>query len=75
MSATPGPWSFDFKQWIIVSPRGRPVILVNTAATKQDVALIAAAPDLLAACRAVADNSVGYVDTCRAAIAKAEGKA
>jgi hypothetical protein len=35
--------------------------------------LICAAPDLLAACKAILDNQAGGETLCRAAVAKAEG--
>ena len=77
---TPGPWTFvheggidggyfiDAKEDVVVLPRGR----LNEA----DARLIAAAPDLLAALKAVMEAAEKWspaIDQGRAAIAKAEG--
>ena len=78
MAHTPGPWR--------TMPSGRGGIpIANTGAilcrveSPDDAALIAAAPDLLAALRKIEQQAdYGQMDACRdiarAAIAKAEGK-
>lgn len=90
MTHTPGPWTtepdVDWPQddLAIVAPCGQRQIAIltgNTEDTKADASLIAAAPDLLAALRAIVRQSnQGVVlerDACvkqaRDAIASAEG--
>ncbi len=83
---TPGPWFYqvDLEGRYYVghtfNPRGQPELWRGTH-TREDAALVAAAPDLLAACKAALERidgmneSMGVVDELRAAIAKAEGGA
>ena len=76
---TPGPWTVD--RLCIQAPDGN-VALVNLArASDADARLIAAAPDLLEACKGVYDEhehdhaprQCFVCDKLAAAIAKAEG--
>lgn len=83
---TPGPWTYD-EDHNIESPTGRVVSVGWTGYAGEsgsgeiyeeaDARLIAAAPDLLEALKAVRDECMGYVPNCAniidAAIAKAEG--
>jgi hypothetical protein len=84
---TPGPWRVE-PDGSIVGPDGCDVIASHAdylgghylAATEEDRRLIAAAPDLLAACEAVAattwsKNTATIIgEQVRAAIAKAKGE-
>ena len=81
MSHTPGPWSVYLGQ-SISGPNGERVVegsCINcplTFANDADARLISAAPDLLAACKAIESGHLTYVASgamLRAAIAKAEG--
>ena len=79
---TPGPWVYPGKANQIESAQGAPVLDLGCgccschSTTEEDFALIAAAPELLAACMEVAQ---GYTtrgsEMARAAIAKATGSA
>ena len=84
-SRTPGPWSVLERccgRLVIDSPNGVvAAITFNDAAGKLDAALIAAAPDLLAACNAELDamiredfGTITLLPRLRTAIAKAEGR-
>lgn len=80
---TPGPWVFIESDDVripdrIVSATGSPVASGSIGINRHDSVLMAAAPDLLAALRAVADDSIamrGFSEqfraTIRATIAKA----
>lgn len=70
---TPGPW-IDQQTGLILSTDGD---VIADLVRLENRPLIAAAPDLLEACRAVIAD--GFLDRpslnkCRAAIAKAEGR-
>jgi hypothetical protein len=88
MAHTPGPWEVketpesSFQNWIVLAGRFR---IVNVDGRRDSEAeanayLIAAAPNLLAALRELADAidenrvTIGAVNEARALIAKAEGK-
>jgi hypothetical protein len=86
---TPGPWEVegdDESLWVTPLDRSTPVIcdmVEREGETEANAHLIAAAPDLLAACKAfiAADPAEGYsgaeysaLKLMHAAIAKAEGK-
>ena len=95
MTHTPGPWAFDDQSSPLVYSRangGNPYIAqvfsysegeTGTLRTTAhaDACLIAAAPDLLAACQAVLDEFPAFDNQriesikaiCRAAIARATG--
>ena len=85
---TPGPWSWDAYGWDLVAP-GATVLLVQQdsngyivcKASEADKNLIAAAPDLLAACEAAVALMEDFEfkgtnphELCTAAIAKARGE-
>jgi len=85
---TPGPWRFVENEGVVVGPNGEEVIsdefhgsmvafAVDCKETNRaNATLIAAAPDLLKACRGVVENSrFDHTDMMRirAAIAKATG--
>ncbi|HEY4136462.1 MAG TPA: hypothetical protein VGO34_14755 [Alphaproteobacteria bacterium] len=86
---TPGPWAIEHKNPFETFVRGAPneegsryvVAIVHPGhdnATEANARLIAAAPDLLDALKAVvavADRKTDVFDQARAAIAKAEGRA
>jgi hypothetical protein len=85
-SHTPGPWKYGhagFGFWVgpdwdqphvcIVGDRSRE----TDAPNRENAALIAAAPDLLAACRLLLSSAHDYqtgIADAEAAIAKAEGR-
>ena len=84
---TPGPWHVDYTQGIVTKD-GAPIAYVYNDYSDTplpDACLIAAAPDLLAALKAMVsayagqvqnDGSYAVIDvSARDAIAKAEGKA
>ena len=84
MSHTPGPWHVESicHQWdvwsgIEIELGGRGETLIVECDKEADARLIAAAPDLLAACEALMDlhdgRSVRAIVMARAAIAKARG--
>ena len=83
---TPGPWYqgvgiqqycvYDKKVWINSDgSRGGDtpnlVVVVSPADAIADARLIAAAPELLDACKAAFSGDKSYIEKCRAAIAKA----
>lgn len=83
---TPGPWVAFFVDGraSVIMPAGRPgdICLFRDGAAEADARLIAAAPELLEACKAIL-NVYFPTDTCGArehwkrvedAIAKAEGR-
>jgi hypothetical protein len=80
---TPGPWEIDTRHGLAVGPcrirMSDSPTAASMAAKMADARLIAAAPDLLAACHAIFDHydetdlMTGDIETLRAAIAKAEG--
>lgn len=87
-----GPWSLerlpgygDWDVWINVRAGTVPVIVCEAIRVEADAHLIAAAPELLAALRALVDDCTGgmgtmnprgfVLDAARAALAKAEGRA
>lgn len=88
---TPGPWKAEGWESVVVNDaNGNTLVLMpgasyGLAAVKANAALIAAAPDLLAACKAVEDAWTGgesgdwrgaldlALGMARAAIAKARG--
>jgi len=84
---TPGPWMAASRPssivgWPVVAPGdgGRSVCNITTGhdQSEANAHLISAAPDLLAALKAViaiADRATVEFDRARAAIAKAEGRA
>ena len=90
---TPGPWKAEGWESVVVNDtNGNTLVLMpgasyGLAAVKANARLIAAAPDLLAACKAVDDAWTGgengdwrgaldrALGMARAAIAKAEGGA
>ncbi len=83
MNPTPGPWTAWNRGigWEIHGPNGDPINMGDSDTfTRADAMLCAAAPDLLAACRAlVACNDAiecagRPYDMALAAIKKAEGK-
>ena len=86
---TPGPWYqgggiqqycvYDKKVWL--NPDGSRggdtpnlVVVVSPADAIADARLIAAAPELLDACKAALSDDQPYIEKCRAAIAKATGE-
>ena len=85
---TPGPWETsvlaDGSQWEVCLPDAGDAIagIVDGPDAQGNALLMAAAPDLLAACQAVLDEFPGLDSrrieavkaTCRAAIARATGK-
>ena len=84
---TPGPWAFGLygpsDEWVRVAETGDAVVMVghNQPERAANARLIAAAPELLGACKAAlaAFNATGKphspaADACRDAIAKAEGR-
>jgi hypothetical protein len=88
MTHTPGPWQFIESDDArvpdrIVSPAGATVARGNIGVNRADAALIAAAPELLAALRAIAkllaregaSGVVGAEVIARAAIARATTQA
>lgn len=81
---TPGPWVADTENaWPVQTGCcplvGRPYSIahgtrnVAAASKPEDARLIAAAPDLLEACKAALSDDQPYIAKCRAAIAKATG--
>lgn len=83
---TPGPWSFDPLDRVIIKPEEADIAHMDSTASDADICLISAAPELLEALEAL-DNyyqSSGEDDFCRfykdvlvparAAIAKAKGE-
>lgn len=86
---TPGPWKADLENypimvrsesetWPLVDELGDEegcagVFVANTGDHKANARLIAAAPDLLEACKAALSDDQPYIEKCRAAIAKATG--
>ncbi len=83
--ATPGPWTVDTDDlgtWINTPSMPQPIAKMGTCThfpTAQNAALIAAAPDLLAACKEyIASGQNMYSrhwEMMKAAIDKAEGRA
>ena len=79
---TPGPWETsvlaDGSQWEVCLPDAGDAIagIVDGPDAQDNALLMAAAPDLLAALRAMLDddNHDGAKDQARAAIARATGK-
>ena len=83
MSATPGPWRYEAATKTIRSKSNYWLATMDSWDGAVDhganAALIAAAPDLLAACHAAlayldAEDSAGLVAEIAAAVAKAEGR-
>jgi hypothetical protein len=77
MSHTPAPWVWDddFLYSTAVPKDTPPIIVKHEAygfASEADMALIAAAPDLLAALKMIVDHFGDPLKVARAAIAKAE---
>lgn len=84
LAATQGPWKAvsALRSWMVVTAHGQRtfnICAINTDRIEQEAnaRLIAAAPELLAACRrvlaAVDDgDEMAAVDQCRAAVAKAQ---
>jgi len=76
---TPGPWVLD-------AGISSNVVLIDSKATngavgeivdcrnRADAILIAAAPDLLEACKAALSDDQPYIEKCKAAIFKATGE-
>lgn len=84
MGYTPGPWTMDrySREWVVApdnDPSGE--VVIARCQSEANASLIAAAPDLLAACEAavVSADYEGKADFIRAkllaAIAKARGSA
>lgn len=81
---TPGPWKFyddsnDGKtNRIEIVAIGKTVARIYHSVPAEDLPnarLIAAAPDLLEACKAALSDDQPYIEKCKAAIAKATGGA
>lgn len=83
---TPGPWKLDGVWGLVIGPKGQEICAIHarlpevpTEQAKENARLIAAAPDLLEACRkllAFLESTIikgPAVDELRAAIDKAEG--
>lgn len=75
MDATPGPWTVDELEWVILGSAGQHVCKLYYPNTEANARLIATAPDLLAACELALPHLVNEesADAVRAAIAKATG--
>lgn len=80
---TPGPWKVYYRGaggWRLQAGSAWSVDLSSAHLTEHDARLIAAAPEMLEACRAVLAYYTGgrianpALDAARAAIAKAEGR-
>ena len=85
MKHTPGPWAIGLEtdendgHGQIISPEGEHIASVSMYPIVANARLLAAAPELLEACKAMlaADDELDYpvvVKQARAAIAKAEGR-
>ncbi len=78
MAHTPGPWEYGKLSEKIIGPRGTLIALMR--GSEKDGALIAAAPDMLAALEACIESgqltalTPNVIRTARAAIVKAIGK-
>lgn len=85
---TPGPWKAHFEDaYFVTGPDlGRVAMMMNLKGahglggrrsgneSAANARLIAAAPDLLDACKAALSDDQPYIEKCRAAIAKATGE-
>jgi hypothetical protein len=81
---TPGPWHFDGQEFNDVREADGELVAValhlrtrkperSLAEAEANARLMAAAPDLLEACKAALSDYEPYIEKCRAAIAKATG--
>jgi hypothetical protein len=83
---TPGPWTIA-DEWDGTSIKAGQFYVTHTiqscgfhetevdkAVTQANARLIAAAPDLLEACKAALSDDQPYIEKCKAAIAKATGE-
>ena len=78
---TPGPWEIQRNLCDVVRPNGW---LIASVTIRENLDLIASAPDLLAICEELEESAeywseydvpLGIVDRLRAALAKARGQA
>lgn len=77
---TPGPWSWTTDtlenrcdQTLDSETTGYSVLHCCVKPREPNARLIAAAPDLLEACKAALSDDQPYIEKCKAAIAKATG--
>ena len=77
---TPGPWSWGTDPMenicditLDIEATGYSILRCCVKPLEPNAMLIAAAPDLLEACKAALSDDQPYIEKCKAAIAKATG--